>query len=95
MGSKIDMKENVYRAPKEKLANMSALAKQLLPRSAKNKRRVPVKVLTSLAWKAQFMHIAIPFARFYLKELHDVVKSAASWSGTVRVSKQLKRDLEW
>ena len=34
-------------------------------------------------------------ARFYLRELHDIVKSAASWSGTVRISQQLKRDLEW
>ncbi len=34
-------------------------------------------------------------ARFYLRELHDVVSSAGSWSRTVRLSKQLKRDLEW
>ena len=40
------------------------------------------------------MHLAIPMARFYLRELHDVVSSAASWSGTVRLSKQLKRDPE-
>ena len=41
------------------------------------------------------MHLAIPVARFYLRELYDVVSSAASWPGTVRLSKQLKRDLEW
>jgi hypothetical protein len=34
-------------------------------------------------------------ARFYLRELHDIIKSAASWSSTIRISKQLKRDLEW
>ena len=33
--------------------------------------------------------------RFYLRELHDVVSAAKSWSGTVRLSKQLKRNLEW
>ena len=34
----IDMKENVIRAPKEKLDNILVLAKQLLTRFAKNKR---------------------------------------------------------
>ncbi len=56
---------------------------------------VPVKALASLADKSQFLNLAIPVAIFYLRELHDIVKSDASWSGTVRISKQLKRDLEW
>ena len=34
-------------------------------------------------------------ARFHLPELHNVVSSAVSCSYTVRISKQLKRDLEW
>ena len=94
LGITIDMKESVFRAPKEKLGNISTLAKQLLIRFAKNKRWVLVKALASLARKAQLvLHLAIPVARFYLRELHDVVKSAASWTCTVRVSKQLKRDL--
>jgi hypothetical protein len=41
------------------------------------------------------LHLAIPVARFYLREIYDVVSSAASWSCTVRLSKQLNRDLEW
>ena len=56
---------------------------------------MPVKSLASLAGKAQFLHLAILVARFYLRELHDVVKSSESWTGTVRVTKQLKRDLKW
>ena len=55
----------------------------------------PVVALESLVGKAQFLHLAIPVARFYLRELHDVVKSAAAWTCTVRVSKQLKRGMEW
>jgi hypothetical protein len=91
----IDMKENVFRAPKTKLGNISALTKQVPTRAAKNKRWVPAKTLASLARKAQFPRLAIPVTRFYLRELHDVVKSVASWTSTVRVSKQIKRDLEW
>ena len=41
------------------------------------------------------MHLPIHVARFYLRELHDVVSSTGSWPGTVRLSKQLKRDFEW
>ena len=32
---------------------------------------------------------------FYLRELHGVVKLAESWTRTVRVTTQLKLDLEW
>ncbi len=32
---------------------------------------------------------------FFLRELQDVVNSAKCWFGTVRVTPQLKRDLEW
>jgi hypothetical protein len=91
----MDFEKGVFRAPVKKLRDISVLAKNLLCIAAKNKRWISVKALASLAGKAQFMHLAIPVARFYLRELHDVVSSAASWSGTVRLSKQLKRDLEW
>ena len=91
----MDFEKGVFRAPVKKLHDISVLTKNLLCIAAKNKRWVPVKALASLAGKAQFLHLAIPLARFYLRELHDVVSSAASWSSTVRLSKQLKRDLEW
>ena len=39
--------------------------------------------------------MAILVAIFFLRELHDVVKSAKIWLGTVKVTCQLKRDLEW
>ena len=67
----------------------------LLCRVAPHKRWVSVKTLASLAGKAQFLHMAKRVARFFLRELHDVVMSAKCWSGTVQVTPQLKRDLEW
>ena len=39
--------------------------------------------------------MTILVAVFFLKELHDVVNSAKIWSGTVKVTCQLKRDLKW
>ncbi len=95
LGMEMDFEQGVFRAPVKKLKDISVFVKNLLCTAAANKRWVPVKALASLALKAQFMHLAIPVARFYLRDFHDVVSSAGSWSGTVRLSKQLKRDLEW
>jgi len=95
MGMIINMKMGQFVAPTSKLKQIVVLAKTLLCRAAAHKRWVSVKTLASLAGKAHFMHLAIPVARFFLRELHDVVTSAKCWSGTVRVAPQLKRDLEW
>jgi hypothetical protein len=76
----IGTKKNESRAPKTKLVNIATTAKQLMVRAAQNKSWVPVKALASIARKAQFLHLTIPVARFYLKELHDVVKAPDSWT---------------
>jgi hypothetical protein len=89
LGMIIDMQVGQFRAPTAKLKSIAVLAKSLLCRAARHKRWVSVKSLASLARKAQFLHLAIPVARFFLRELHDVVSSAESWSGTVRVTPQL------
>ena len=91
----MDSKKGEFRAPTMKLKDTVALAKGLLSKAVSHKRWLSVKVLASLAGKAQFLHLAIPVSRFFLMELNRVVKSAKSWSGTVKVSCQLKRDLEW
>jgi hypothetical protein len=89
------MKEGQFVAPTTKLKHIARLAKTLLCRAATHNRWVSVKTLASLAKKAQFLHLAIPVAMFFLRELLDVVKSAKCWSNTVRVTPQLKRNLKW
>ncbi len=79
LGMTLDLK-NEFRAPEAKLNNIATLAKQLLVRTSQNKRWVPVKYLASLARREEFLHLAIPVARFYLSELHDVVNAAESWT---------------
>ncbi len=54
-----------------------------------------MKALSSIASKAQSLHLALPMAMLFFMELDDFVKSAKTWSGTVKVTCQLKRDLEW
>eukprot|EP00873_Tetraselmis_striata_P009838 jgi/Tetstr1/430102/TSEL_001961.t1 len=68
-------------------------AKQLLQRAARDARWLPVRELQSLAGRAQYLFLAIPAGRFYLRELHDVVGS--KWGGRVRMTHQLRRDLQW
>ena len=95
LGMTLDFEKGEFRAPPKKLEDIASLAKQILYRAAAHRRWISVKTLASLTGKAQFLHLAIPAAKFYLREAHDVVGSATSWSGTVKISKQLKRDLEW
>ena len=91
----LDFEKGEFQAPTVKLKHIATLAKGLPCRAASHKRRMRVKTFASLAGKAHFLHMAIPLARFFLRELHDVVRSAKSWSETVKVTWQLKRDLEW
>ena len=95
LGMILDFEKGEFRAPTAKLKSIVVLAKTLLCRVASHKRWVSVKTLACLAGKSQFLHLAIPVAKFFLRELHDVVKTAKSWSGTVKVTCQLKRGLEW
>jgi hypothetical protein len=78
--------KGIFRAPTAKLKSIAVLAKILLCRAASHKRWVSVKSLASLAGKEHFLHLTIPLARFFLRELHDAVKTAKTWPGTVKVS---------
>ena len=79
----------------EKLKGIAKIATQLLCKAAANKSWVSVEALASLAGRAQILHLAMPVAKFFLRELHDVPSSAKSMTGTVRLTRQLKWDLEW
>jgi hypothetical protein len=95
LGLTIDTRIGQFRAPAKKLDNLATLARQLLYTSNASARYVPARLLAQLAGKAQFLYLAIPPARFYLRELHNVVGTKSSWSAKVRVTKQLRRDLLW
>ncbi len=84
LGMILDFEKGEFRAPTVKLKDVSVLAKTLLCRAASHKRWVKVKALACLARKAQFLHLAIPMARFFLRELHDVVKTAKTCTSNKR-----------
>ena len=71
LGLEIDTRAMQFRAPSGKLRKLAGLAKDLLVRAARDRRWVPARLLAVLAGKAQFLYLAIPPARFYLRELHS------------------------
>ena len=95
VGMTLDVKCGVFRSPIEKLKGIAKLVIHLLYIAVANKMWVNVKTMASLAGRARFLHLAIPVAKFFLRELHDIVSSAKFWTGIVRLTCQLKRDLEW
>eukprot|EP00873_Tetraselmis_striata_P017338 jgi/Tetstr1/437602/TSEL_026269.t1 len=96
LGLEIDTSGSpTLRAPAEKLASIARAAKRLIQRAKRDRRWLPARELAALAGKCQFLYLAIALARFYLRELHDVLKTRDSWSGRVKLSRQLERDLQW
>eukprot|EP00873_Tetraselmis_striata_P027433 jgi/Tetstr1/447697/TSEL_035054.t1 len=81
--------------PREKLIALAKAARSLLGRAASNKRWLPARQLASFAGKAQFLYLAVTPARFFLRELHCVLATRQGWGGRVKMTNQLRRDLEW
>jgi hypothetical protein len=51
------------------------------------------KILTVPCRSGPIPFLAIPAARFFLRELHSVV--CEKWGGLVRLTPQLRRDIQW
>ena len=95
LGLVIDLQHGEFRAPQAKLLAIAGLSKALLYKATSSKRWLPAKTLARLAGMAQFLYLAIPAARFYLRELHNIVATKTAWSASVKMSNQLRRDLQW
>eukprot|EP00873_Tetraselmis_striata_P018362 jgi/Tetstr1/438626/TSEL_027177.t1 len=89
----IDSASGMFYAPADKLNRLSRQATRVIGRATRNARWLPVRELQSLAGQAHYLFLAIPAARFFLRELHSVVGDR--WGGRVRMTPQLRRDLQW
>jgi hypothetical protein len=92
MGIDIDTASGYFYAPEQKLNKIAQHARHPIGRATRNARWLPVKDLPSLVGQAQYLFLAIPAARFFLRELHSVV--GEKWGGLVRLAPQLRRDLK-
>jgi hypothetical protein len=73
LGLQINTTTSTFRAPPSKLQAITTLSRTLLQRSARDARWLSARQLALLAGKVQYLYLAIPAARFYLRELHDVL----------------------
>eukprot|EP00873_Tetraselmis_striata_P014402 jgi/Tetstr1/434666/TSEL_023757.t1 len=95
LGLIVDLQRGEFRAPEEKLVPLAKVARSLLGHAASNMRWLPARQLASFAGKAQFLYVAITPARFFSRDLHCVLATRQGWGGRVKMTNQLRRDLEW
>jgi hypothetical protein len=95
LGLDVDFEAGLFRVPPAKLAALMRQAGDLIGLSSREARLVPVRQLASFVGYAQSVYLACPAARFYLRELHDVMSTRTSWEARVRLTRQAIRDLRW
>jgi hypothetical protein len=95
LGLTVDLHHIMFRTPPEKLRQLAQHASSMLGRAASNARWLPTRQLAAFAGKAEFLYLAIAPARFFLCEMHNVLATRTSRGGRVRLTHQLRCDLEW
>jgi hypothetical protein len=73
LGLIVDLQLGMIHAPPAKLHQLAQHASSLLGRAASNARCLPTSQLATIAGKAQFLYLAIVPARFFLREMHNVL----------------------
>jgi hypothetical protein len=73
LGIDLDTANGYFYAPAAKLQTLANQAKSMLQRATRTARWLPVKQLLQFDGRAQYLFLAIPSARFYLRELHCTV----------------------
>jgi hypothetical protein len=80
LGLTVDLnKHGEFRAPPDKLRQLTHQASFLLGRAASNARWLPARQLATFAGKAQFLCLAIAPALFFLREFHNVLAKRRGW----------------
>lgn len=95
LGLTVDTARGVFVVTPQRQQRIRAAAKELLCESARSRRAIPARRLAQFAGLAVSTALAVPSARFHLRELYDVISTRQVWGGRVRITHQAIRDLEW
>ena len=95
LGIEVNSAQGVFRSPPPRLNRLQQMAREIACDAISHQRRTPACKMASFVGLAQSCYLALPETRFFLRELHDVLNTRASWGGTVVLSKQALRDLRW
>ena len=91
LGLQVDTAQGVFVVTPRRIQQLEGGARRLGCAAAANRRLVPARMLASFAGLAESSYLAVPLARFYLRELYwslgDVSKTRLGWEGNVRLSK--------
>lgn len=97
LGMVVDTKKGVFQITPAKLNKLRITAKDVLCRAARQRRLINKKALAKFCGQANAVSLAVPEARFRLRELYWCMSSEAGWGklANVRLTAQAWRDLEW
>jgi hypothetical protein len=98
LGLGVDTSAGLFYLTDSRRAKLRRLAKGLRIAAKSEHRYVTARAIACFTGLAQSAYLAIPPARFYLRELHDVCSTRSGWNGPsarVRLTKQARRDLAW
>jgi hypothetical protein len=73
LGIDIDTATCYFVAPVEKFQKLAKQARQLMQRTTRASKWLPVKELQSIDGHAHYLFLAIPAARFFLRKLHSLL----------------------
>ena len=95
LGLRVDTRRGLFLVPPDKEKRLRELARAIVASSLPQRRLVPARFLAAFVGLAQSVYLAVPTAKLYLRELHDVLSTRMSWASKVRLTKQAIRDLRW
>ena len=71
LGMEIDLKEGKFRAPEGRMVQLNRQSASLIGRALRNRRLIPARQLARFTGFCQFLYLAIPVAKLYLRSLYD------------------------
>jgi hypothetical protein len=81
LGFIVDLNLGIFRAPLDKLCQLAQHASSLLGRAASKVRWRPARQLAAFDVKVKFLYLAIAPARFFLREVHNVLATRTCLGG--------------
>ncbi|KAK3264727.1 hypothetical protein CYMTET_26549 [Cymbomonas tetramitiformis] len=70
-------------------------AKALLSEASRQRRWLPARNLAAFTGVCHLVYLAVPPARWYLRELHFVLSTKRGWGPKVKLTRQAWSDIEW
>ena len=95
LGFVIDTVRGTFSLPATKVRRLAVMAKDIICRALRSRRWIASMLLASFCGLAVSALLAIPPARFFLRELYSCLHAGSRWPGHARLSTQALSDLRW